>query len=676
MVQPGTSSRRFVVRCRLWCRAGAVLVALLTLAVVLTTIVDAQSPGAESAFKAGVEVVQLDVTVLGKDRLPVRGLTAEDFTILVDGEPKRIVAFNDVEIPGPVVPRAQWMRDVAPDVVENAPATGRVLVVVIDDGSLWANGTVWSLAKTRATAVAALDEMGPDDIGAVVSTEFNRGAQDFTKDRALLRRAIDRVPLFPQPSNDLFKPDERGSCLCGACSVAALRNVAEALMSFPERRKTVLLISAGVVASPFSGVPSLGLPGPGHNFRSGCADRRFSMMVDVFRKAALGNVTMQVVNANAPCAWSGDGASPASEATPLSGTPCSGLETYLRTIAETTGGQYLSSNDPERQVYRLFRESASYYMLGIETGLTTNDGREHKLTVKVDRPGLEVRTRSGYYAPRRGELEMLRPVEGRPLETAIGGALPRSDVRLGVVAAPFAGSDRSGVLALVLSVARATAASNPGTPESVQLVARAFRQDTGKEVGRWTDRLTVRKVDDALGSSAYEVLNRLPLPPGRYQIRLGVELSDGTTGSVYTYAEVPDFSREELSMSGLAISASGSMPAGNATLLTDLMPVLPTARREFGRGEVVSAAVRIFQGKEDRLLPAVARARVVGDRDDEVFSVTRAMAADEFRGWGSVDYRLALPLRDLRAGEYLLSISVEAGRESFTRTARFSIRPD
>ena len=38
-------------------------------------------------FRTGVDAVQLDVSVLDKDRRPVRGLTAADFTVLEDGKP-------------------------------------------------------------------------------------------------------------------------------------------------------------------------------------------------------------------------------------------------------------------------------------------------------------------------------------------------------------------------------------------------------------------------------------------------------------------------------------------------------------------------------------------------------------------------------------------------------------
>ena len=39
-------------------------------------------------FRTGVDAVQLDVSVLDKDRRPVRGLTAADFTVLENSKPR------------------------------------------------------------------------------------------------------------------------------------------------------------------------------------------------------------------------------------------------------------------------------------------------------------------------------------------------------------------------------------------------------------------------------------------------------------------------------------------------------------------------------------------------------------------------------------------------------------
>ncbi len=73
-------------------RISAIVAGIAALAV--APIAQQQQPAAPQPppFKTGVDAVQLDVSVLDKDRRPVRGLTAADFTVLEEGKPRQIVA--------------------------------------------------------------------------------------------------------------------------------------------------------------------------------------------------------------------------------------------------------------------------------------------------------------------------------------------------------------------------------------------------------------------------------------------------------------------------------------------------------------------------------------------------------------------------------------------------------
>lgn len=56
-------------------------------------------PAPQPTFRLGVDLVQVDVAVLDRDRRPVRGLTAENFAVLEDGKLRPVVAFTEVELP-------------------------------------------------------------------------------------------------------------------------------------------------------------------------------------------------------------------------------------------------------------------------------------------------------------------------------------------------------------------------------------------------------------------------------------------------------------------------------------------------------------------------------------------------------------------------------------------------
>ena len=74
------------------CRWPVVGVCLMfTLGVGVAQEPSAPSPDSLPSFRSGIDIVELDVSVLGKDRMPIRGLTAADFTVLEDGKPQPVV---------------------------------------------------------------------------------------------------------------------------------------------------------------------------------------------------------------------------------------------------------------------------------------------------------------------------------------------------------------------------------------------------------------------------------------------------------------------------------------------------------------------------------------------------------------------------------------------------------
>src|SRR5215213_4812686 len=85
-------------------------------------------------FRTGIDLVFVDVSVLDRDRRPVRGLQATDFVVREDGRIRPIAAFSAVDLPDrPAAPPAAWMGEVPPDVVTNVvPREGRLVVILLD----------------------------------------------------------------------------------------------------------------------------------------------------------------------------------------------------------------------------------------------------------------------------------------------------------------------------------------------------------------------------------------------------------------------------------------------------------------------------------------------------------------------------------------------------------------
>jgi len=71
----------------------------------------------------------------------------------------------------------------------------------------------------------------------------------------------------------------------------------------------------------------------------------------------------------------------------------------LHVLAHQTGGKILTeTKDVAGQIGACIEEVESYYVLTFDSPRAANFGEYHALTVKVDKPALDVRTNTLYYA--------------------------------------------------------------------------------------------------------------------------------------------------------------------------------------------------------------------------------------------------------------------------------------
>ncbi len=76
--------------------ALAVLTAVALLLPLAAIAQDPQPP--RSTFKSAVDLVPVDVSVIDKSGRPVSDLSAQDFTLTVDGKPRRIASTQFISV--------------------------------------------------------------------------------------------------------------------------------------------------------------------------------------------------------------------------------------------------------------------------------------------------------------------------------------------------------------------------------------------------------------------------------------------------------------------------------------------------------------------------------------------------------------------------------------------------
>lgn len=100
-------------------------------------VLSAQQPRPEQipSFRSGVEVVTIDVTVVDKQGQPQRGLTPADFTVLVAGQPRRVVTAEFIDRSAQAIAAAPRIEGATVSTNEGTGA-GRLYAFVVDQNTL------------------------------------------------------------------------------------------------------------------------------------------------------------------------------------------------------------------------------------------------------------------------------------------------------------------------------------------------------------------------------------------------------------------------------------------------------------------------------------------------------------------------------------------------------------
>lgn len=651
------------------------LFASLTLACVAVTsplVAQNQTPTQPPRFKAGVEVMRVELTVLDKrTREPIRGLTAGDFVVKVNGQPQEVVAFSEVVIPAGDRTAAEWTRESPKDVATNAsgPTDEQRLIVIIMDDALtvpsWSGpGTdLYQRSIGKVAAHRIIDELGPHDLAGILFAQFNQNAQDFTADRTALRRAV-----------ETYNPQPLHSELANAISLGTLTRAGEFLASIPDRRRAIFYITTG---------PGLRRDNEDALGWSGVLQQRIEPMmgepeVALTNAMRLATSTSRVAQVPVyPISTRGLEAPTLSE---LQYGLGSNLWKHdnLRAIADASGGRAVyNTNAPERQVASLFRELSSYYTLAYAANFPM-DGRRRRLAVEVKHPDAMVEPDGIVLtAPRAASVPRPANFSASPssgLIAAIIGPLSGGALPLNLAASPFAVAGKPAA-ALTLGITMpAMETSPPNGKDQVAIDARIFDGEGRKQVAQQNLTALVTRSPDS--SSLYEVAMRFDLAPGRYNVRVGAEVvGTGTTGGVFTTFTVPDFDKDALSMSGVAVGRAHMRAVAGRESVDDILPFAPTVERVFDRSDLVGALVRIHQSPRRSPVLVTVSTTITADSGVVVSRSTGQYGANRFTATHSVEHRTELALAALSRGDYLLTFTATAsGGAVTTRDVRFTVK--
>lgn len=156
-----------------------------------------ESQGPTLTIRQNVRRVILDVMVRDPDGKPVQGLNADDFSIVEDRQPQRILSFDVYDLEKPSISRGRNAPPLPPDVFLNVPAAperGPLYVIALDlvntemDDQMIARQQILKFIRSKPAGTR---------FAIFVATDMLRLIQGFTDDKDLLYAAVD--PDRPKP---------------------------------------------------------------------------------------------------------------------------------------------------------------------------------------------------------------------------------------------------------------------------------------------------------------------------------------------------------------------------------------------------------------------------------------------------------------------------------------------
>ena len=593
--------------------ARSVVAVLLQLALVCTPLISQQD---DYKFRVQSELVLVNITVRDKSGNIVTNLKPEDFTILEDNKPQKVVSF-DIEnidaVANQDVAQAQTPTNPAQPTQPGAAVTSsnatdqfkdRRLIVLFFDLSAMEPDEIDRAVTAAEHYVEA--QMAPADLVSIVSLGSSLLVnQDFTSDHDLLKKQLqafstgsgqgyeegttgttEGTPDTGQPFTaddteyNIFNTDRR---------LEALRSVAEKL-SHLQQKKSLIYFS--------SGMDRTGIENQSELRAATNAAVRSNLAIYTMDIRGLQAIVAGGEAQNA----SMRGTSPYSGQSMINAlnSNFTAQETLVTLASDTGGKAFLDSNDFSVVFKGVQQDTSTYYLLGYHSTNPARDGRYRRITVKVNVPGIKVDYRRGYYAPADYQHSTKEDKELQ-LQEQLASELPATDLPLYLSTAYFRMDPKKYCVEVSLVVPGSeipfTRASDrdKANLDVIGLVLDPEQHPLTRV--RDTVKLAVDKSSEVRKKNV-QYNTGLDLPPGKYHLKFVVrENQTGRMGSFETDLVVPDLKSQPLKMSSIVLASqmqSAKKGAPASPLIRDGEEIIPNVTHVFSSAQHLKLYYEVY----------------------------------------------------------------------------------
>jgi len=604
-----------------------------------------------TTFRSAVDLVPVDVNVVDKTGRPVSDLTVNDFTLTVDGKPRRIASAQFIS-----VQRALESAPPKPfEYTSNAGAGGgRLVMIVVDSGNIGV-GRGKPAIEAAQRFVAGLNRA---DRVALVIIPGSGPQLEFTSNHALIQTllngAVGQATVKPGPQRvglaealalrrgEKQTTDEVTDRECGAFPTSAARDVcfqvlsndADQVISDARERTRNSMIA---LRHLFDRVATNETPKTLVFLSEGLLlDREQADVAWVGPLASASHITLYVMQIDSPEieAFSG-------RTSPSRSDDREVLRQGLDKLAGMAKGDvFRIVANPDFAFQRLALELSGYYLLSFEPEPGDRDGKPHKIKIDVRRNDLLLRARR--------EFSVGAPIMRTTADTVIDtlrAPLLASEIPLKVTTYTF--QDPESPKLKIIVAADIDRSLNANAPISLGYLVLDSK---GNVVTSQLEPQLTAAIDPRTRVQKY--IGAALTSPGTYTLRMAVVDGEGKRGSVERtfIAKINGFGQ---------LHATDLMIADDTRASAGALP--PSVAADFAGGEL-HGYIELFSAVPERLRDATVVIEVAQTESGDALDSVPA----RFQEVASANRRVAeagVPIANLTEGDYVArAVILDAGR--------------
>jgi VWFA-related protein len=637
-------------------------------------------------FKANAELVLTNVVVRdSKTGEFVRGLKQSDFTVYENGKQQPISTFDfqSVEMAKPL--NEATISGLAAGVT-GAGATAavvakpedlrnhRLIVMFFDLTSMQPEDLDRCVAAARDFLT---NKMEPADLVALVSLgDTLKVDQDFTSDKAALANEVGiyngtEGQGFAQGANANsnqvedatgYTPDESEyNDLNTDRELFALRAISKSLEKITVK-KSLLYFSGGISRDGIENQASL----------------RTAINAAVRANLSIYSVDTRGLQAVSPLGDASTGSLRGSggfNGAALTSNMNANFATQevMATLSSDTGGKaFFDSNDFAPAFAQVQRDTSAYYAIGFHSSNPARDGKYRKLTIKVNRPGVKLEYRPGYYAPADFKHSGREDRE-RELDEQLASDLPATDVAVYLDAMYFRLDENRFFVPVSLIVPGSQIPFVKGGDKdkaTLDIIGEVI-DEVKRPIG--SARETVKlNLDPSLQARQknIEYTTSFNLPPGKYHLKFVVrENQTGRMGSFEADITLPDLKKQPLKMSSIVLASLRQPTKKSSPLVREGEEYVPNISHVFRQDQHLYLLYEVYGPAREKATENQPKGTKAGINllsslelmrgSTKVYETPLVQAkALNIQNRDAVAVELDVPLAGLKPGSYICQLNV------------------